>query len=58
MEIGFNQLDKMTVGEVIKLHKDRERIEREGGFTLRICSADAKEINKEEFNLDKFLEEC
>lgn len=59
MEIGFNQIEEMTVGDLVKIHADKERIEKEGGFFLRVCNVKARELNqKEEFDLDSFLENC
>lgn len=56
MEIGFNNIKEMTVGDLIKLHADKERLEKEGGFFLRVCNVQAKELKQEEeFDLDKFL---
>jgi len=58
MDIGFEQIKDMTIGEVLKLKQDHDRVSRELEFVKRKYPKAKEELEDEKFNLDEFLASC
>lgn len=58
MEIGFEQIKDMTIGEVLKLKQDYDRVSKELVFVKRKYPKAKEELEDEKFNLDEFLASC
>lgn len=58
IEIGFEQIKDMKIGDVIKLKQDKERLEKENTFMKAKYPKAKEELEAEDFDIDKFLESC
>lgn len=58
MDIGFEQIKDMTIGEVLKLKQDHDRVSKELEFVKRKYPKAKEELEDEKFNLDEFLASC
>jgi len=57
MDIGFEQIKDMKIKDVIKLKADKERLEQENTYLKAKYPMAQIELEKDDFDIDKFLEE-
>jgi hypothetical protein len=57
MEIGFEQIKEMTIGQLLIIAQDKERIEKENTYLKTKYPKAKEELERDDFDIDKFLEE-
>lgn len=56
MEIGFNHIKDMTIGDVLKLKQDKERLEKENIFMKTKYPKAKEELEAEDFDINELIE--
>lgn len=57
MDIGFEQIKDMTIGQLLKIAQDKDRLEKENTYLKTKYPRAKEELEKDEFDVNKFLED-
>ena len=57
MEIGFESIKDLTIGDVLKLSQDKERLEKENTYLKTKYPRAKEELERDDFDINKFLED-
>lgn len=57
MEIGFEQIKDMTIGQLLKIAQDKDRLEKENTYLKTKYPRAKEELEKDDFDVNEFLED-
>jgi len=59
MEIGFEQIKDMTIGQLLKIAQDKERLEKEMDHLKRkYPMAQTQQFKREDFSAEELIAKC
>jgi hypothetical protein len=57
MEIGFDHIKDLTIGELLRIAQDKNRIEKENTYLKTKYPRAKEELEREDFDINKFIED-
>lgn len=56
MDIGFDQIKDLKIGDVLKLAQDKARLEKENTYLKTKYPKAKEELERDDFDINEFLE--